>query len=93
MKLYRYPQASPHNIDDGPYRNCVPLGVDGLKKHCTIVDNPDEADYFHVGQIREDSNIKLYESDGSEFEFFKDILLIWKAKEGGKSLNGSESAS
>ena len=71
MKLYRYPQASPHNIDDGPYRNCIPLGVDGLAEHCTIVDNPNDADYFHVGQIREDSNIKLYESNGSEFEFFE----------------------
>ena len=71
MKLYRYPQASPHNIDDGPYRNCIPLGIDGLTQHCTIVNNPNEADYFHIGQIREDSNIKLYESDGSEFEFFK----------------------
>jgi len=71
MKLYRYPQASPHNIDDGPYRNCVPLGIDGLEKHCTIVNDPEEADYFHVGQIREDSTIKLYESDGSEFEYFK----------------------
>tara|TARA_R110000824_G_scaffold24798_2_gene86881 strand:+ start:4149 stop:5072 length:924 start_codon:yes stop_codon:yes gene_type:complete len=71
MKLYRYPQASPHNIDDGPYRNCIPLGIDGLAQHCTIVNDPNEADYFHIGQIREDSNIKLYESDGSEFEFFK----------------------
>ena len=71
MKLYRYSQASPHNIDDGPYRNCVPLGIDGLEKHCTIVNDPEEADYFHIGQIREDSTVKLYQSDGSEFEYFK----------------------
>ncbi len=58
--LYIYEQASPHVHDSSErYKGCVPLSESGIKKHFTVVNNPDAADYLYVGQIREDSNVPL----------------------------------
>ena len=70
--LYIYDNASPHVHDSSErYKGCVPLSESGISKHFTVVNNPDSADYLYVGQIREDSNVPLFKSDGSEFEFLK----------------------
>ena len=51
--LYIYEQASPHVHDSSErYKGCVPLSESGIKKHFTVVNNPDAADYLYVGQIR-----------------------------------------
>jgi len=72
MKLYIYPQASPH-VHDGiaKYVNTVPLSQQGIQKHCQVVTNPKDADYFYMGQIREDSKVPLFKSTGAEFEFYR----------------------
>lgn len=69
--LYIYDQASPHVHDSSErYKGCVPLSEPGIEKHFTVVTNPEVADYLYVGQIREDSNVPLFKSDGTEFKYF-----------------------
>lgn len=72
MNLYIYPQASCHVHDSiEKYRGCTPLCEDGIKKHINVVTDHTQADYYYMGQIREDSNVPLFKSTGDEFEHFK----------------------
>lgn len=73
INLYIYPHAQPHVHDSDPYYiNTVPLSYEGIKKHCNIVP-PQQADYFYMGQITNDSisnnSITLY--DKHKFPYFK----------------------
>jgi hypothetical protein len=59
VKLYIYRDAKPHAHDSDPgYENTVPLSQQGIKDHCDVVQDPEEADYFYMGQF----------SDGSKLE-------------------------
>lgn len=70
-KLYIYPNASHHDQDTiEEYKDTVPLSEAGIKKHFTVVDTPENADYFYIGQISNASTVPLYESTGEEFPFF-----------------------
>jgi hypothetical protein len=52
LTLYLYDNARPHIHDSIPaYVNCVPLSKQGIAKHFTLTQNPDEADYFYQGQL------------------------------------------
>ena len=73
INLYIYPHAQPHVHDSDPhYINTVPLSYEGIKKHCNIVP-PQQADYFYMGQITNDSisnnSITLY--DKHKFPYFE----------------------
>jgi len=72
MKLFIYPQASPHVHDNIPKLiGCVPLSKDGIARHFEVITDPKQADYYYMGQIREDSKVPLFKSTGEEFEFYK----------------------
>ena len=45
--LYIYEQASPHVHDSSErYKGCVPLSESGIRKHFTVVNNPNAAGSF-----------------------------------------------
>ena len=73
INLYIYPHAQPHVHDSAPrYINTVPLSDIGIRDHCNIVP-PENADYFYMGQITNDSisknSITLY--DKNNFPYFE----------------------
>jgi len=52
MKLYIYKHANVHTHDKIPeFVGTTPFCQTGIAKHCQIVESPDEADYFYMGQI------------------------------------------
>jgi hypothetical protein len=56
MKLFVYDKAKGHVHDDTEhYKNTVPLSQQGIKEHFEITTNPEDADYFYMGQIGNDS--------------------------------------
>lgn len=58
MKLYVYKHGWVHSQDLIPeYEDTTPFSKKGIEKHCTIVKNPDDADYFYMGQVS-DGNIE-----------------------------------
>lgn len=57
MKLYIYPHANIHTHDKIPeFVGTTPFCQTGIKKHCQVVTNPDDADFFYMGQVS-DGNI------------------------------------
>lgn len=57
MKLYVYKHGWIHSQDLIPeYVDTTPFSQEGIKRHCTVVENPDEADFFYMGQVS-DGNI------------------------------------
>ena len=70
IKLYIYPNASDHVHDQIPkYQGVVPFSREGIKRHCEVVTDPYAADYFYMGQVREDSTVPLFKATGDEFCF------------------------
>lgn len=68
-KLYIYKNAKSHVHDDHAlYQDKVPLSKKGIEKHCKMVDNPMDADYFYMGQFSDGSENS--EMDPSLFEYF-----------------------
>tara|TARA_R100001509_G_scaffold161143_1_gene129934 strand:- start:8500 stop:9414 length:915 start_codon:yes stop_codon:yes gene_type:complete len=56
MKLFVYDNAKGHVHDETEhYKNTVPLSKRGIEQHFEITKNPNEADYFYMGQIGNDS--------------------------------------
>ena len=56
IKLFIYPEAKKHVHDQHPiYYNTVPFSVEGIKKHCIVTTNPNEADLFYMGQFSDGS--------------------------------------
>ena len=69
MKIFIYPTARTHSHDlINEYENTTPLSKEGIKRHCIVVTNPDEADFFYVGQI---SDGTMHEIKESEFYYLK----------------------
>lgn len=57
MKLYVYKHGWVHSQDLIPeYVDTTPFSKDGIKRHCTVVDDPEQADFFYMGQVS-DGNI------------------------------------
>jgi hypothetical protein len=57
MKLYVYKHGWVHSQDLIPeYVNTTPFSKDGIAKHCTVVEDPNDADFFYMGQVS-DGNI------------------------------------
>jgi hypothetical protein len=57
INLYVYHHGWVHSQDLIPeYVNTTPFSTEGLKQHCYIVDDPDEADLLYMGQVS-DGNI------------------------------------
>ena len=67
MKIYKYPNAVPHVHDSiEGYENVIPFSNKGLEEECTLVTNPEEADYYYMGQWSND--YKLF--DINNFKYF-----------------------
>lgn len=57
MKLFIYKHANIHTHDKIPeFVGTTPFCQTGIQKHCTVVDDPDKADFLYMGQIS-DGNI------------------------------------
>ena len=56
MKLFVYENAKEQVHDKTQYyKNTIPLSKEGIKKHFEITKDPNQADYFYMGQISNDS--------------------------------------
>tara|TARA_R110002020_G_C16318711_1_gene774596 strand:+ start:6547 stop:7491 length:945 start_codon:yes stop_codon:yes gene_type:complete len=67
MKIYKYPTAIPQVHDsDVNYYNVIPFSEKGLQDHCELVSNPEDADYYYMGQWSHD--YKLFNIDN--FKYF-----------------------
>jgi hypothetical protein len=93
LKLFIYPTAKPHVHDNehmhlingvSQYVNTVPMSKKGISDYFELV-NPDEADYFYMGQISDGMNIPnpinfkyLY---GNERKHICDIEGDWLGRE------------
>ena len=67
IKLYVYPNAKPHVHDaDETYYNTIPLSKEGIANHC-VMTNPEDADYFYMGQL---ANDRWNEFKPSNFKHF-----------------------
>lgn len=70
MKLYIYREARSHIHDKiDIYKGVVPLSVDGIAKHCRVVTNPDDAEYYYIGQF--DDNCPTQDIDPNKFLYYK----------------------
>lgn len=68
-KIYIYNNAQPHVHDSMKiYVNTVPLSQRGIAEHLTITKNPEEADYFYMGQV---GNDRFHSLSPSMFEYLK----------------------
>mgnify|MGYP003669997377 FL=1 len=70
-KLFLYPNARPHEHDLNPsqvFVNTVPMSRFGISEYFDICD-PEEADYFYMGQFKNDPSIQNYST--KNFEFFE----------------------
>jgi hypothetical protein len=87
INLYIYRHAWKHTQDTIPeYINTTPFSEMGIKTHCNVITNPDQADFFYMGQIS-DGNIEnpnhpiLKESfnflDGNELKHILDLEGDW----------------
>lgn len=70
MKIFLYPTAREHSHDKShDYYNTTPLSREGIKQYCTIVTDPNDADYFYMGQI---SCGEASSASPDEFQYLND---------------------
>lgn len=70
INIFLYKNARPHVHDTehrDHYYNTIPFSELGIKQHCNIVDSPDDADFFYMGQF---SNDRWGNYSPSYFEHF-----------------------
>jgi len=76
MKLYIYKHGWVHSQDLIPeYVDSTPFSKDGIKRHCTVVDDPDQAEFFYMGQVS-DGNI-----DNPQHPILKDSFTFMPGNE------------
>ena len=69
IKLYLYPNANPHDHDTSEHcKNTIPLSKEGIEKHF-ILTNPEEAEYFYMGQLNNDRG-DLSKFTPKDFKYF-----------------------
>lgn len=76
MKLYLYPNIIPH-IQDlyTPYRNSTPLSEEGIRKHCAVVSDPKQANFYYMGQISDrDKDGQFWEKTQQKFKMLEEDI-------------------
>lgn len=69
LRLFVYPQGIRHLHDDIPeYRDCVPFSEDGIMRCCEVVADPNDAEFFYMGQFH-DNDAWLCRPE--RFEYFE----------------------
>lgn len=72
IKLFLYENAQPHGHDLDPhYYNTLPLSKEGIKKYCNLTSNPQEADYFYLGQAGGEINEHFEQFLLQNFKYFE----------------------